>query len=169
MALVWAGTATVRDAKGETAKIPFHLETPDITAIVDAADDPVEFAQELARLMDAVISGQIIGLKLTILVALPGGIKTAPLDNSDVEEGVTFMLRTTTGAPVRLRIATFDEAFITSEGELTSDTEVTDLVELMTIPEELPADWGIGLSDNRGTPVNRLFNAEENFKRSRRD
>lgn len=164
MTLLWLATMSILDAKGETSKEKFHLDSPDLDAIADAGDDPVEFIQEMARFQDAVITGQITRLMLTIEVELPSGIKTAPLALSDVQEGVLYLLRTANNSAVRLRIPTFDESLILVDGTVdSSEAAVIDLDELLTIPEELPADWGIGVTDNRGDAVKQIEYASEKF------
>lgn len=169
MALVWVATISVRDAKGQIANQKMHIESQDLIAIAEESDDPVDFLTEFALMQDGLIDGAIVGLKLTIDVQLPDGIKTNPLAIADVENAVTYSLRASDGAPVIVRIPTFSESLLTTEGTVISTTETEDFALMMTAPEELPADWGIGLSDNRGTPVNRLAGARETFKRSRRD
>lgn len=165
--LTWQATVSVIDAKGQTGKIPFHMDTPDLIDIVDTSDDPVDFVQTFCTMVDALIGGAITGAKLTIEIALPGGIKTSPLAASDVEEGVIYLMRSNVGGAVKMRVPTFDETFINQDGSLTNDTEVADFEILLTHPEDLPADWGVGLSDNRGASVNRLVGAHEQFKSSR--
>src|SRR5207244_1043901 len=75
----------------------------DATGVVKAYEEYVTFDNSTATLsslaaamagiagyLDAVTDGQIISMGLKLYQALPGGLKSAPVDGSDVEETGLF-------------------------------------------------------------------------------
>ena len=163
---MWQVNITVRDEKGGRSKVQLYLPYSDLTTIADAAQSPVEFAQQFATYLNAVITGAIESISLSLRVELPAGLTAAPGANSDIEEGATFIYRTAGGFVTRQRIPTFSEGFVvpgTREIDLVP-TAVANLVEMMTIPSDLPGNWGIGPSDSRGDGIIALSEAREQFR-----
>lgn len=159
---------TILDIKNHRSVMTIYVNAP--PAISDPRDDPAEYAQEYARLIDPLINGQIVGIRISQIVTVPGGIKTSPLSTSDVEEGALFTWRTTNNTIIKQRIPTFSETFV-SPGTFfvdITDPDVSDFIELNVIPEELPADWTVGPASYRGEDISSLQEARENFTKSRK-
>lgn len=97
---------SIRDAKGITSRTLVHL--PSATTLANAS----AFASAFGALIDAVTSGQLSSIDVCVGVALPGGIKTTPDDESDVEEGGVFVYRDADGRTFRQRIPTLLEALV---------------------------------------------------------
>lgn len=89
---------TVRDADGDDKSIPVYWPASSINPadLQDASDT-------LAVFLDAVIDGQIVAVNVTIGLDLPGGIKGAPVANSEVQKGALLHF-TAAGTPYRWSI-----------------------------------------------------------------
>lgn len=138
----------IQDAKGKVGH--FRLFAHELAGEFPTVFDMEDYAQRLATKLDAIIDGQIIGATVALMAALPDGLKTAPLPNSDREGGAMFYWRTTNNITVHTRIPTFNEAFLIPEGYLIDPTpdDVSDFMFLVTRPEEL--SLVISPSSNRG-------------------
>lgn len=154
----------IRDAKGKTGH--FRLFAHELSGEFPTVFDMENYAQRLATKLDAIIDGQITGLTVSIMAALPDGLKTAPLPNSDREEGVMFYWRTTNNITVHTRVPTFSEDFLVPEGFLIDPvpTEVSDFFFLVTRPEEL--SLVISPSSDRGEDIVDSISerAQESFR-----
>lgn len=128
MALATAITLTVRDGKGHVSNPSVHVLSTTIL------DDLIEYGQEFATLVDAVITGEIIAISATIRIALPGALD-AVAANSDVEEGAMFIMDAAGGVKSRLRVPTFDEAMMVSGSQLVDLTDA-DVIALVGILED---------------------------------
>lgn len=166
---MWRFTYTIKDEKSKRATVVFNVPEVDILTVADAAGSPIEYAQAIAQAIEPLIDGQITNISINIDTALPAGLKAAPLVTSDVEEGALFTFETADGFDTRARIPTFKESLITSGGLVNVlDSNVSEFLELIILPSELPADWSISASDARGANIVRLVSAEEKFKARRR-
>lgn len=146
------------DSKNETSTM--EIRVPTATTLADATT----FAQAMAGLLNAVTTGAIRRIGVVLSVALPGGIRSGPLTNSDVEEGAKFQFLTALGNFTSFRVPTFSEAMITSNSRAV-DLEDADVAALVTAMED-----GIGLTqpcDARGEDVTALSFAREQFQSSR--
>jgi len=163
---MWQLSITMRDDKDKRASVQLYLPFSDLTTITDAAQSPVEFAQQFATYLNAVTTGVIESISLSLRVDLPAGLRTVPDASSDVEEGALFIYRTANGFTTRQRIPTFDESLIqpgTREVDRTA-LVVADLIEMMTIPSDLPGNWGIAPSDSRGDDITAVTETREQFR-----
>ena len=157
-------TWTIRDAKGKTSVAKMNM--PDSADIAIAKT----FIGSTAQLIDPLIKGQITELGIGLSVDLPGsGLKTAPLADSDVEEGARFNWTADSGAKTNFRIPTFDEAKMVS-GTILVDTADTDVDAFV---QRVLAGQTVGLinvspSDDRGSDIVGLDSAVESFTASRR-
>lgn len=88
----------------------------------------VIFAQELAKLMDAITDGQLVNISISSDVSLPAGLRTAPVDGSRVQAGAYFGFRTANGYPTSMRIPTRLESIVT-DGTKVIDIEDGGVVE----------------------------------------
>lgn len=77
---------TVVDAKGKKASMPFYVKFPDNAAVSDVTGT----LDALATNIDAISEGKIVSESATIYSTVPGGLKTDPVANSDVEESGLF-------------------------------------------------------------------------------
>lgn len=157
------------DAKGETSTTMVNIPTG-----ITLANMTI-FAQEVVKLVDAMIGGIVTRVGLAITVPLPSGINIAPNSASDVEEGGFFNFRTAGGYRTSMRIPTFLEALI-SPGSAdidTSDPDVAAFVSAMITGIDLTAATpvaGTGTvtpSDSRGDDIVALTDAKEQFTNSR--
>lgn len=153
---------TIRDAKGETSQLEVHL--PSTLSLAQWTG----FASQCAVLIDAVIGGAITRVGIVIAVTLPGGIKSAALTNSDVEEGAKFQFATAGGFRTGFRIPTFLETLIASNSRAV-DLEDADVAALVNAIEEglTVSSVVIQPSDGRDDDVVALTSAKEQFLSSR--
>ena len=157
---------TIRDAKGETSVM--EVKVPDNLTVVNLGI----FAQQMANLVDNVITGAITRIGVALSFPLPGTLKAAPLANSDVEEGARFGFRTTNGYPTGFRVPTFDEALIASGSKEvnTVDADVAALITAVVAGINLVPVGGtgtVGATDDRGEDIIALNFAKEQFLSSR--
>lgn len=158
-----------QDAKGETSttmiNIPTGITLPNLTI----------YAQEMVKLVDALINGIITRVGVAVTVALPSGINISPNSASDVEEGGYFSFRTAGGYHTSLRIPTFMESLI-SAGSAdidTSDPDVAAFVSAMvtgidlTTATPVAGTGTIAAADSRGDDIVALTDAKEQFTNSR--
>jgi hypothetical protein len=115
---------TVVDGKGAESTTRWHQ--PDTSEIATMKT----FIQNTASLIDAIIKGKITNLSIGLGVDLPGGLKSAPDANSDVEEIGQFLFASDGGGTVRLSLPTIDEAKVLAGTAVidTADTDVADFV-----------------------------------------
>lgn len=159
---IWLASLTILDASGRRGVLQFHIRTED--TILEAADDPAAYCQQFAQQLDPFIDGQIVDIRCTLAVPLPGGLKAAPLPVADLEDGISTAWRTVNNAAVRIRIPTWSEAFLLPDGQVKSTPEVLDFFRLINLPEEAAADWAIGPSDNRGSDIRFFVSAGQRFR-----
>lgn len=157
--LVW----TIKDAKGKSSVMKMNM--PDSADIAIAKT----FIGSTAQLIDPLIKGQIVDLGIGLAVDLPGsGLKTAPLADSDVEEGARFSWRTAVNSFTNFRIPTFDEAKMVSgtpNVDLT-DTDVDDFVQRVLAGQTVGL-INVSPSDDRGEDITELSSAREDFTSTR--
>jgi hypothetical protein len=125
-----------------------------------------DYARGMGQFIDAAIKGQIVacGLSLVIDLATITGIKTAPLADSDVEEGADFTFSVSGGGNTGFRIPTFDEALMVAGTNLvdTTVTAVTDIVN-RTIAGRTLGAINVSPSNIYGSDVTALESALESF------
>lgn len=76
----------VLDAEGVTATQMLYLTIPNLVTIADLG----LFVGSYAPLLDAIVDGQLMNAKFTIVVPLPSGLKSAPASGSNVESTGLF-------------------------------------------------------------------------------
>lgn len=162
-------TFTIKDGKGKSGSTQMHLDYPAL--ITEERESPFEFCSDMALLIDALIGGAIVNISFTGDVPLPVGLKAVPNADSDVEERGVFKWEC--GQPeftVLQSIPTFLEALVipTTDRIDQTDSDVVAFAAMMINPIDLPADWLVHPTDNRGTDITRLAGAYERFRRSRR-
>lgn len=84
MPLVNVISFRINDAKGESQRTklytPVGATIPELQALIDL------YAVEL----DAITMGQITAVTAQVTMVLPGGLKTGPVANSDIQEGANM-------------------------------------------------------------------------------
>jgi hypothetical protein len=166
--IVHNGYIAIKDGKGKVARTTFHIKG--VWGGAESSEDIIEafeYVRELAIAIGQVIDGEIVGLGLAPTLELPN-LGNGIAADSDVEEGVKIKLRTDQQSFVQLRIPTIKETLLDANGQLDmTNADVTALRLLLVSPEELPADWIVGVCDNRGADVVAWESANESFTRSR--
>jgi voltage-gated potassium channel Kch len=159
---------TFNDAKNKNSftEVPIPIGTTLANAVI--------FAQQMALLIDAVITGRIARIGIAATVALPGGIAGIAGANSDVEEGALFQYRTALGFHKSMRLPTFNEALIVpaSNVVLLTDADVVAFNTAMTAGINLGAFGGTGTVSPctpREEDLVALDFAVEDFQNSRRN
>lgn len=155
---------SIQDNKAATSTM--EINVPDSFALANVID----FAADMALLINAVITGAIRRIGVGILITLPGGLRTTPDPDSDVEEGARFQFLTAGGFPTSFRIPTFDEDFIQAGTRAvdTADTAVATLVTAMISgAATTPGPITVTPSDKREEDIVALVSAQEQFMSSR--
>jgi hypothetical protein len=165
--LIWTATILVRDAKAHIGKIILHLASLDFLEMTADFDDPGLYIQQFVTQMDGLVDGKIVDIKLTLNVALPGGLKVTPHIDSDIEAGARLVWRTVDNTTVKTRFPTWDEAYITPGGNLTDDPDVEDFLFLITNPGDTAANWSSFMTDQRGARIVELVKDREDFQATR--
>lgn len=156
---------TYRDSKSEIGRneisLPFSL--------LSGMNYVMTYAVSLALLIDAVTKCQIIagGIAAEIDIGSIVGLKNAPIEGADVEEGGKFVFKSIAGGFTSTRIPGFDEAFV----DPTSKTipiigDVSDLMNAI-ISGQTVSGTLVAPSDNRGSDIDTLYSAKESFQSSR--
>lgn len=150
----------IRDAKGANGQTTHNFPVAADLAVV------ADYARGTGQFIDALIKGQIIGygISLVLDLALITGIKTAPLPDSDVEEGARFTMATSVGGGTEFRIPTFDEAFLVPGTRLVDlvDPAVDALVQRVIAGRTLGA-INVSPSNIYGHDITALESAVESF------
>lgn len=162
MAVGWGIIYSFRDAKGETSTTELRL--PAATTQVRVVD----FAGQMATLINSLTTGVITRVGVVLDVSLPGGLRTTPDLDSDVEEGGRFQFGTSGGFYTSMRIPTFDETLV-SAGSDAIDTEDSDVAAFVNaMVAGLTTSGAVTQpSDTRGEDVVSLVSAKEQFLGSR--
>lgn len=166
--MAWKISYTIKDEKDARSIMGVHVTAVNIVGILDSAGSPLEYAADLALLIEPLISGQIVAININVSVPLPAGLKTAPELTSDVEEGATFTFITADKFTAQVRIPTFRETLQSGESVTLTNPDVSEFVVMVALPEELPANWSVGATDARGGDIVGVTRARADFKRSRR-
>lgn len=165
--MIWRVNITIKDDKGQRSIHSFHLPYTDLETITEARQNPVAYVEAYALALGDIITGQIERIGLTLTLDIPSGLRPTPDPASDVEEGAKVVFQTVEGTYSTMRVPTFREMFVNPDGSLAAATEVVAWQELITQPEELPANWSLGPCDNRGADIVAVRRAGESFTSSR--
>ena len=101
---------SLKDADGHASTTSVRI--PSGTAHADA----LAFGADVATLLDKVVDGVITRVGISSIVTLPGGLKSAVLDNADVEVGATLIYDAVGGLLFRHRIPTWRKSLIVDGG-----------------------------------------------------
>lgn len=158
---------SIVDGKGKQSTTEINL--PGALSITEG----ITFAVEMAKLIDPLIRGAITRIGLAFLVDLPSsGIKSAPIADSDVEEGARFQFRTENGFQTGMRIPTFNEAKVNVGSDTVdiSDAQVASFINAMLTGIDIdpsPTEQLVRPTDKRGELLTLLNFAREAFQSSR--
>lgn len=160
-------TYTIKDGKGKKSQCVINYPNVDLVTDVTAQNrNPLWYALEIGGWIQAMITGAIVSMSVSMDVDMSGFGNYVPEENSDVEEGATFIFTTENGYTTRIRIPTFDEQYIVAG---TSDVDLTEIV-ISTFVSEVIGGTDSGtfytLTDARGDDITALKTAYESFKNS---
>jgi hypothetical protein len=129
-------TFGIRDSKGKRSTVPVFFPTTFTVADLQA------FVNAFAPNLNSVIEGVIEGASLQLEMTLPGGLRTDPVANSDIEEGGNFAFTTPSRYKHTLRIPALSQALFSGESVTVVGNDLETLLQQMT-----------GGVDNSGTQV----------------
>lgn len=154
---------SIRDAKNETSTMEVNIPESFNIGVV------VEFAGDLALLINEIITGAITRIGIAFIMNLPGGLRVTPLANSDVEEGARFQFLTSGGFNTSMRVPTFLETLIASDSRQvdTADTDVAAFVTAITAGIAETGPTTVTPADKRDEDIVSLVSALEQFMSSR--
>jgi hypothetical protein len=91
---------SVLDADGDSSDVSIHFSGADLAAAQ-------AFATGVVQAADTLIGGQVTEVRITQSMALPGGIKGAPVANSDNEVKGRFIYQSAAGFKSRVSLPSF--------------------------------------------------------------
>lgn len=121
---------TVVDAKGSRASIPIYAHIDDSVSITTLQSAMNTFSE----LFDSLTEGQLISHSISIELTNPVTWKSAPVANSDVEEGALFVFPLN-GLPAKsysVEIPAFLQSKFVGQEVNTADTLVSDMITAMS-------------------------------------
>jgi hypothetical protein len=142
------------DDKGSRATIPIYAKTGDSNTIAAISAAMATFSENF----DSVTEGQLISHSLTILLDNPVTWKSAPVANSDVEEGAlfSFPLANLPSKSYGIEIPAFNQSmFVDTEVDV-ADLAVADLITALTTPGALNVHNNVW-SNTLSSPVRRAY------------
>lgn len=164
-------TLTVRDAKNKPGQHRFFIDLDDPTWNTNdqILVDVVAYLQEVASRVDAIIRGAIVEISLTMSIPLPGGIRTSPELDSDVEEKAKLAYNQPGLAPFENTIPSFDHTLFPTGSTVLDPNSVADvsyLVQLLVNSTEA-LDWAGeygGITNGRGEVLTVTPTVKKTFK-----
>lgn len=166
MPFSWEIIYSIEDEKqaisDTTIKVPSTTALPNVLL----------FAAQMSLLINPLIRGAIRRIGVSLTLDLPAGLRTAPLTQSDREEGARFQMATAGGFDTSLRLPTFDESFIlpNSRNVDLADPTVAAFVAALTGGINLTPLGGTGTvqpTDYRDDDITTVTSAIEQFVKSR--
>jgi hypothetical protein len=158
---------TVEDRKGAASNTIINV--PSGTTMPDA----ILFAQQMALLIDPMVTGRITRAGISLTVDLSSlGLGAVASDTSDVEEGARFQFTTAGNFRTSNRIPTFDETKVTVGGTDVDqvDADVAAFIAAMEDGINLVGVGGsgtVGPTDSRDDDITATSLAKEAFQSSR--
>lgn len=151
---------TVLDADGNNSSVVFKVPVGTLTLA-----QITEYAQEQATNTDACIEGQITEVRVVLDVALPGGLKGAPVALSNVQEGALFSFQAAdTKYKHGIRLPSFKQAYFT--GKEVDQTEPDVAGWLTGVITGLDASGtNVPACDNYGNDLTSVAKAYKSFRR----
>jgi hypothetical protein len=168
-------TMSIIDAKARIGRLIFYTDVDSYGFVTgDRLQEIDDYFSEVARRLDAIISGAIISLDISVSVNLSAGMKASPLATSDVEEKALFVYPKTAsgGAYFAHRVPTFNHALFppgTDQMAYSGHADVAYYAALVFNPTEA-LDWASEVgdaSDNRGQSIKGAPLLYKRFSRSK--
>lgn len=154
----------IRDAKGKESEVKFnHPVNVDLGALKGAL-------RSTAGLIDAMIRGQVIGAGIRLIVNLPGNLtlKASAIAGSDIEEGVRFSWKASSGGETEFRVPTVSEDWLTDQGviDYTSGDDFDDFIQRI-LQGRTQGLINASPSDAYGSDIASIIGGVESFIASR--
>lgn len=110
--LLWRITYIIKDSqKFTSAYTKYVLEDQQFETMPDRSAHVTAYAARLGQLLDPLIDGQIVQIRISCDIPLPSGIKTYPLQ-SRVERGANLVTSSPENRTVRYRIPTWKQLYL---------------------------------------------------------
>lgn len=170
MARAWKITYTIRDARGHRSKLSYWYGDSHQNNFFDFYT-PWEIAEIGATVLDPQIDGAIEAINVSFDMPLPPGLKSLPLDNSNVEEGALVTYRVLGGGFFQHRIPTLKENLIPREDPNFRPGGTVNFVNFVGFPEEYTMGGAglLGPSDMRGNDILGGVKMVSDFTKERRE
>ncbi|MBN1285875.1 MAG: hypothetical protein JXB47_10795 [Anaerolineae bacterium] len=151
-------TFSLQDSQGK--KSTASVNVPSATTEADT----ITFAQALAPLVDAITGSKITKMSLSTPITLPGGLKAAPVANSNNNAGALFQFITSGNHYTRTRVPGFpSDKFVTGSQDV--DLEDTDVVAFTGAM--ISGSGGVSPCDARDEDITAITFARELFQTTR--
>ena len=160
MALAVKIIFTIQDNKGKISTTEVKIPTG------ISIGNMIEFAQDLAVLIDAITNGQIIGVSLAIGVDTAGlGLTAAPGSTADVEEKGSFQFFTESGFYTSVNVPCISDSDVVSGSDVldTADADIAAFIAAMTSGLVLTDTSTVQPCDSREDDITSLVFARERF------
>ncbi len=153
-------SATVLDELGVTATSLAHVDVDPATTLAAVATAAGAWAADL----DPIIGGQITGLRVTLNVPVPGGLKTTPDAGSRVEQTGLFNFGVAAnGRRYGVSVPSLSDGKIAGGKINILDTDVQAFIDLLKT-----AVTAIGFVNSAGQEFTRAIDAVLSFRKHRR-
>ena len=154
---------TVRDQKGKTATTEIKIPTG------ISIGNMIEFAQDMAVLIDAITNGQIVSVTIGIGVDIGSlGLTAAPGSTADVEEKGSFQFRTAGGFFTQVNIPCISDTNVVAGSDALDQTDADILAfrDAMLTGLVLTDTSVVQPCDSREDDIVSLVYARERFRAS---
>lgn len=154
---------TIRDNKGKTSTTEVKIPTG-----IDI-DNMIEFAQDLAGLLDAITNGQIISVGIGISVDLSAlGLTAAAGSTADVEEKGQFQFQTVGGYYTTVNVPAISDTDVVDGSDVLdqTDADIAAFIAAMTAGLTLTDASTVQPTDSREDDITTLVYARERFRAS---
>lgn len=124
-----------------------------------------EYAQEIARRLDDLLAGQIVGITVSLDIPLPAGLKPSAELSSDLQEGANFVYQANNRFLFKHRLPTFRELYLNGKQIDLGALAVSDFIDIITRAEELPGNFPFKATERRGSSLGGFIRAYESWGR----
>lgn len=134
-------------------------------------NDLDEAARDIQTELDALTDCQIVSVSASIPLTLTGGLKSAPVANSDVEETAKFIFETEDGFFTEQTIPGFKESLLLENSrkvDIDASAVANFIDEMVDGLDDAGISDPIDCTDQRGSVITGVREAFELFKKSRR-
>lgn len=153
MAVVDDISVKIQDAKGESTRLHIYAPTGQTFAAITA------FTDQNLPLLDVITAGQIVAATLTRAIILPGGLKAAPVANSDVQEGANMLFDVAaSNYNHSIRVPALVQALFTGR-----EVDLADLDVIAWSNDVINGLGGVAPSDRKGGDLVGLLSGKKTF------